>query len=62
MKRLYLFLIVKYVCAVLFFAVAGVSCGKEDGPDKQDDGIRIENLDTRLRADQIGRASCRERV
>ena len=49
MKRLYLFLIVKYVCAVLFFAVAGVSCGKEDGPDKQDDGIRIENLDTRLR-------------
>ncbi len=49
MKRLYLILTVKCVCVLLFFTVAGVSCKKEDGPDKQDDGIKIENLETRLR-------------
>ena len=38
----------KYFCLLLSLVV-GMSCRKEDGPDKQDDGIRIENLDTRLR-------------
>ena len=38
----------KYFCLLLSLVV-GMSCKKEDGPDKQDDGIRIENLDTRLR-------------
>ena len=38
----------KYFCLLLSLVV-GMSCRKEDGSDKQDDGIRIENLDTRLR-------------
>ena len=32
-----------------FFAVAGISCSKEDDPGKQEGGIQIENLQTRLR-------------
>ena len=39
---------IRYLCILLLFT-AWQSCRKEDGPDKQDDGIRIENLDTRLR-------------
>ena len=39
---------IRYICILLLFT-AWQSCRKEDGPDKQDDGIRIENLDTRLR-------------
>ena len=39
---------IRHLCILLLFT-AWQSCGKEDGPDKQDDGIRIENLDTRLR-------------
>ena len=39
---------IRHLCILLLFT-AWQSCRKEDGPDKQDDGIRIENLDTRLR-------------
>ena len=49
MKRLYLFLTVKSLCVLFLFAVAGISCSKEDGPGKQEGGIQIENLQTRLR-------------
>ena len=49
MKRLYLFLTVKCLCVLFLFAVAGISCSKEDDPDKQEGGIQIENLQTRLR-------------
>ena len=37
---------IRHLCILLLFT-AWQSCGKEDGPDKQDDGIRIENLDTK---------------
>ncbi|MDO4704218.1 hypothetical protein [Tannerella sp.] len=49
MKRLYLFLTVKCLCVLFLFVVVGVSCKKEDGPGKKEDGIKIENLQTRLR-------------
>ena len=49
MKRLYLFLTVKCLCVLFLFAVAGISCSKEDDPGKQEGGIQIENLQTRLR-------------
>lgn len=40
-------LIIKYACIILFFTI-GISCEKEN--DKpQEDGIKIENLKTRLR-------------
>ena len=39
---------IKYICILLLFT-AWQSCKKEDGPDKQEDGIKIENLQTRLR-------------
>ncbi|WP_257123168.1 hypothetical protein [Tannerella forsythia] len=39
---------IRYLCILLLFT-AWQSCRKEDGPDKQEDGIRIENLQTRLR-------------
>ena len=49
MKRLYLFLTVKCLCVLFLFAVAGISCSKEDDPGKQEGSIQIENLQTRLR-------------
>ena len=34
---------------LLLFLVIGMSCSKEDGSGKQEGGIQIENLQTRLR-------------
>lgn len=43
-----LFIFIRYTCILLFFVI-GASCEKNDTPDKKDDTIKIENLQTRLR-------------